>query len=1154
MTSNISFNINYLTNELPLTGEMTSQLEGGTLLDEEERLWAKKLGDRDYCLERMEEDGQFFYTCYVRYQGDNVDHQEELYRLDFLDERFTDWVDENQGDFREDLKESLLKTIHQYLKWLQLGDVPYNFGGGQYGLPLFSNVLSQRQLLECIRNQYTQFLMCYHDRATNLMGRGRWMTGREMILTMQHLFSTVQKEHDGQSLINAIFRKVGSLADLRASDRQWIGCNGHVRDTWMISSLILPFVTADQRENAKFILQHAVVMNRPECVELALNAYPDLIAEIAFLVQAIRSGQIDIARLLVERGMPVNYQGTTSIMLVLINLVTSRTQPLSEGDKKLLEAFAWFLLKQGARINGQYRTDTSSDDALSMVEHAYFYRGTSHEVANRIARRLLMRGAKITARMATDMKYEIQRKSEFTSIYLHCLQSQGLITPKEEEILSLVHTGGRRDQALLTQEAYTANLFLEEVLKRFHLNPSLISIDKIREIRALKKEIKGALSQEGGREKELLEQQFTQLKKNWNALTTLHFLLRELKELKIEFKAQKPTQRFLRFFSLFGPNATYGLERAKEHLGILFGDGGQRWKEMIDRVLIAAKSVEEDTFLHHHQIVWLHGTKSSSLPLLLKERAVAPMGDLLARGVAPLCGEICGSESSLNKEDISGEMLSSHWEEGEYDDFYFDASTRLLINLLYASKEKGYHFNENGFDPEKVWLRATAEFLNKIIHGEVPANAWSVLRVDILRLRMTDREADSKLLPLKGAVEKRREETTNQEIRDNLGKLLHALTSPIAHTFTAEELEMIKTPYPIILGSTTADPIPFPDNYCVKEHLFHGRAELGQDIQIAFTLAEKVEELQQLLRPLDVRVYPFDSAFYAEFKQMARGSRLRALRREPLHVQIAEALQHDILPHYSIPLPKVPHFVNSQRRSVPVPAPFFGVGISDYSEYKKLLEEGRILPRSIHGPIHSTRAVLWGQALAEIYKFDPSLRLLLATTVGAHDCLREDEGEDRWDRESAVALKNYLLSRGESLAVALEFSHAIAEKDPADGQFTTDAQRIVHDADVFEIKRCLRENEKFDSTQLCLSKLDHIDFKEELTSEIGEFIEITENFALKKHLEYYSDNYYGDLVRLLKTLHDEKQLFPILTQLLAEPIKQFGGTPLDDRIHTIIFT
>ena len=156
------------------------------------------------------------------------------------------------------------------------------------------------------------------------------------------------------------------------------------------------------------------------------------------------------------------------------------------------------------------------------------------------------------------------------------------------------------------------------------------------------------------------------------------------------------------------------------------------------------KKFKNEPYSMNHFIVWFHGTKSSSIPLIRLAGGLDFLHQLLEKNLVPFSGELCGSEKTINKTQLSGERFCLNWKEG--NGLYHDSLTRAVVAKKYAEQEIGYHKNKKVFDPETAWKHASPEHLETLIAEKSSHSVdWLHLRVDILRLRSSDKEADVKL-------------------------------------------------------------------------------------------------------------------------------------------------------------------------------------------------------------------------------------------------------------------------------------------------------------------------------------------------------------------------------------------------------------------------
>ncbi len=263
-------------------------------------------------------------------------------------------------------------------------------------------------------------------------------------------------------------------------------------------------------------------------------------------------------------------------------------------------------------------------------------------------------------------------------------------------------------------------------------------------------------------------------------------------------------------------------------------------------------------------------------------------------------------------------------------------------------------------------------------------------------------------------------------------------------------------------------------------------------------------------------------------------------------VELSSILESDVLPHYRQYFPSNPSYVDiSTGQQKTHDNPFWGYGIHSYHDYLDRISRKEISQRNIHGVLHATRTAIWTQLFIELHELANKEwtyhRLFLALAGAAHDIARQDEGEDFWDFDSALWVKNYLSQQNlEKKQVDLYFN-AISQKDPENRNFVSPEQQAIHDADVLEFHRELDNPMDFIKEELCFYHFDQLDvkFKEELIDEIQLFIYLSETKEIKNYLNEYSRDSLGDLLCLMQTLHDNFNCFPHLTELLKCLIKPF---------------
>jgi hypothetical protein len=1026
-----------------------------TLSDPEEREWARMLGDKQFLFERRNDTE---WECYYK------DDAGEIYK--FV------WVTPDTSWCLLDHEEKALEVLKDQTEWAVKRGNYDEHPASHHRIDhqhRISSHFSKRQLKKQIVNHDGRFFTSYFGEIRIYsLHYAQEPELKRFDVAYQHLLEIFDELRDEgkQTLLNDLFLKSHYSISWHAKTGSIEGSKGYDR---CFSSALLPFVTLDSKEIAKQVFKHAIVMNLPFLAEECLQGYPELIGDNELLFQAISMGHFDLARLLVDRGVSF-VSSESNCFDSLVECVVSQKEPLTQQQEGDVFALADFLFDHKAPFNSAVDTTKTAYENLSYLDAAYF---GDNQTAREIGFRLMEKGAPIPRRVASDLKIQVSETKN--TRYAALLREQGLITAEEEQILL---SNSSTDVTALTKKGLEMNLYLESRFKQGFLNPDLVPIEKLQEIRALKKELKKL-------DEPQAKSQYERLKSNYERLTLHHKLLKELKALRSELKgdSKNPSTKMKRFSALFSDAVIGPIEKIY-------------WRAMVHKIFKKAAVVEKDPFLKDRRILWVHGTKSTALPLLFRMRALEPLGMLLEKGVAPLCGEI-NSDIGSNKTKISGEMFTASWDEEITE--LLEAKTRLLISYLYACKDDGYE--DMGFDPKAAWDRLGEEEMRGLIKSQPSRDLityWAKSRVDILRLRMTDPEADVKFLPIKKLVEESLQDPSNPNW-DSLQRLFVALTISMSQPYTSEELQVLKNPYPIVFASTTAIADPTSNG---QEYQLKGRAELGKDIQMAFTQPDKVEELQRLLEPFGVKVYDFETAFYLEMMQMTEGSSKTE--------EIGQFLQTFIFPEYASLFPSNPSFRDEQNNDVSLEFPLYGRGIHSYEEYARGVEEGVIFPRDFHGPVHAGRVALWCLVLAEQMQVEQKDRFLLTVAGAAHDWARQDEGPDFWDKASAEKLKNRLLSLRYPLSQIEPFIHAIREKDPKGGQFTSLYQKIVHDADALEIIRCLVNEEDFKKEKLTLP------LANELIQEILLFIKLTEEKGMKQKLER-SEHLLQDLVEIIRT-------------------------------------
>lgn len=888
------------------------------------------------------------------------------------------------------------------------------------------------------------------------------------------------------------------------------------------------------------------LQRHPDLLLFFLGRYPQAIQSIEVekaLNEYFENGHWNCAEKILNLGCPFReirayWVGSTETVHPIKSLLKCAANNNISGDfqVRFIELFKMLLKRGDFDLNAPHQVVLRGEINLNILENVYLNSLSEPTFLMNVALIAFENGASLTSRLLARMKMDLKCCPHPPLI--EYLKKEGKI-----ENWELAGLGKRSDHSTLPADDWLNKIvnaiqWLEEQLKLNSLSSQLIPIKNLREIRVLKKKVKEILSENTQEEWSIIQQAFHKMSALYDQLVSNHLLLKELREISKELRgmSEKDRQsiglnaRIVRLFSLWGDFSFDYQNAAHQCYSALTKERRAHfWNALIDKILSTYEDYQHISHLIDRPIVWVHGTKFGCLPLIKRVGGLLPAGEIFEKGFAPGSGELCGSDKQYNATQISGEILTTRW--AENFSALFEASSRFLISYLYAMKTEGYgDDNEKYFNPQKAWERLSLSVLEPIIKkGYVGQESKSaVLRTDIIRLRMTDTEANEKLSGLKEWLEKQTGFAHDMLIQD----LYTAITRPLLYQLTPEETAFMMRREPVIFASVSIDTTPLKDN---REYFATGFQQLGKDLQFAFTHKENVTELQKELGPFGIHVFPYEIALLLETMQMIKGSKDAQLEKtHSLDIRIAETLQRDIFPVYAEPFPPKPSYTDpSTLQKVVLTSPLLARGCTNYEEYMDKIKKGLILARGVHGPLHSARVTLWTQILLAIYQetmpekiseYDP---YYLAITGACHDIARQDEGIDRWERESSQFLKSYLQARGLSLENIRPYVQAIKEKDPAKRAFSTVIQMIVHDSDCLEMMRVLNDFNDFKQNELCFYAFAQIDQlrKENLIKECHLFIQNTE--AIKADLEKNTDNLY---LALIKHLLDHSDLYPTLNK------------------------
>jgi hypothetical protein len=199
--------------------------------------------------------------------------------------------------------------------------------------------------------------------------------------------------------------------------------------------------------------------------------------------------------------------------------------------------------------------------------------------------------------------------------------------------------------------------------------------------------------------------------------------------------------------------------------------------------------------------------------------------------------------------------------------------------------------------------------------------------------------------------------------------------------------------------------------------------------------------------------------------------------------------------------------------------------------------------RDTHDGMHCVRTTLWTQVLISLHQKASQLSpqippkqvkpMLMALAAAFHDSGREGEGEDVWHQESADLFEHFMLKLNIPSEHWTPYHNAILQKDSKESSHQSDAQEILHDADVIEIMRLTGRGD-FQKDRLLFVCHFHEskEFIDVLLDEMYHFIEVTNLETVRNHFEYHGENYYRDVVQFLFYYHSQHHTFPLLTHFL----------------------
>lgn len=255
-------------------------------------------------------------------------------------------------------------------------------------------------------------------------------------------------------------------------------------------------------------------------------------------------------------------------------------------------------------------------------------------------------------------------------------------------------------------------------------------------------------------------------------------------------------------------------------------------------------------------------------------------------------------------------------------------------------------------------------------------------------------------------------------------------------------------------------------------------------------------------------------------------------RKKPLREGIGMLLESAVLPIYKTPMPQISTYKSALGK--------FRVRNGEltngaYKNRMKDIENKKRPARGHHGTMHAARVTLWTEIFRSVYADIGEVvdnPLLLAIAGAFHDAARESEGVDYWDGESAELLKTFLECIQIHPEEASLYILAVRDKDPPGKKFTSIIQKIIHDADCVDIIRVIGWGGFNPKYLACYEQVKNKGIPiDNLIKEMGDFIDYTESFDMRRDFEHQGTNFYADLINIILSNSDR---FPELFKILSK--------------------
>ncbi len=879
-------------------------------------------------------------------------------------------------------------------------------------------------------------------------------------------------------------------------------------------------------------LQLAVKMNSPKILDLITpflspqdkNCLPLL------LIHAAEYGYKPIVEKILNLGCDPNHsqqknqlgkinQIKNPLAAIILNIAT-----IDDSKKRndLIACFDLLLKRRGDPNSPVISPETGITSPL--LDYCLLYSAKNERDVMKLAFLLLKNGAKISD---TAQKKILEKLTQAPALQTYLIQA-GKVSSTAIDLILNPPSSPDSEPYLLSQMLEATQFLIDTSLQRG--NWKLIDHQKINTLKELKRLAKGWLKTHLPKNPALFKKHYEQFSAVYDQLVEEVPLLKEMRATSQELrdfannpeKNSPPSSRLTAIFSLWSPDGAVDYSKAAATNKIKNMSNEKRrtiWPQMFQHVMEAANDIKKSRDLLTKEITFIHGTKLT--PPLLESAKIMSAKEREENRKVALAGEMNGHASFIYGIDPSSSYNNPNT--------YFDAATRALVSETYSLQMHGFDANEKFFNLQASKNRTTPQAIQYLLDSNKGADdrEFTLAATDIGRIQAVDPNSENHLRQLQNWLR------NQQDVR--LNPIKKALLHPVEKIKNPQMKALLEEPLSIVFASTTATGMRLTES---SEMLIEGSLEFRKDIQMAFVKKEDLEKTKEYLAPFQIEVYPFEILHFLEMRKMIDGERdAEFIKRQPNQQnQIAYLLEHYVLPHYSLPFPKNPSYLDHNRAKQMIEQPYFGHQIRTAESYQKAVDQRQIPPRDIHGRMHASRVAILAQLLHRFFPGNTSDPVHLAYAAAYHDAARQDEGIDRWDLESSQLLANFLTTstipkRGAAYSKELEarftksFSEdlypyvaALADKDPKNNDFTTREQMIVHDADCLEILRCLPSTKDFriDELQIFTKGILTKAQTETLVKEWHSFIRLTQSANLNRHLEFYSKNYYKDVLAILR--------------------------------------